>query len=195
MLDDLDPAVAAAFDCCARNVASRPARSSSKCRCRRSIVRPITFAPAASPARKRIRSTKRRLDRFDEYDPRVGKRIALGRDLSAADYVEFGRLRDRFIREVESIAAPFDAMLMPTVPCVAPTIAEATATDDDYFRWNGRILRNVGLINFLDGCAVSLPCHPPETAPVGLSVCGVAMSDRHTLAVAAAIEAALSKHE
>ena len=31
-----------------------------------------------------------RLDRLDEYDPRVGKRIALGGDLSAADYVELG---------------------------------------------------------------------------------------------------------
>ena len=136
---------------------------------------------------------KSRLDQLDEYDPRVGKRIALGGELSAADYVELGRLRERFIAEVESIAAPFDAMLMPTVPCIAPTIAEATATDDDYFRWNGRILRNVGLINFLDGCAVSLPCHAPGTAPVGLSVCGVAMSDRHTLAVAVAIEAALQR--
>ena len=46
-----------------------------------------------------------------------------------------------------------------------------------------RILRNNGLINFLDGCAASLPCHEPGGAPVGLMVCGVAGSDRHTLAV------------
>jgi aspartyl-tRNA(Asn)/glutamyl-tRNA(Gln) amidotransferase subunit A len=82
---------------------------------------------------------------------------------------------------------------MPTVPCVAPTIAEATGSDEDYFRWNSRILRNVGLVNFFDGCAVSLPCHTPGNAPVGLSVCGTAMRDRYTLAVAAAIATALGR--
>jgi aspartyl-tRNA(Asn)/glutamyl-tRNA(Gln) amidotransferase subunit A len=126
-----------------------------------------------------------------EYDPRVGQRVILGNALTGADYVELGRLRSAFIDEVEAAAAPFDAILMPTVPCVAPTIAECTASDEDYFRWNARILRNTGLVNFLDGCAVTLPCQAPDTAPVGLSVCGTAMSDRYTLAVAAAIEAVL----
>lgn len=134
-----------------------------------------------------------RLERLDEYDPRVGKRIALGKDLSAADYVEIMRLRAAYIADVEAAAAQYDAIVMPTAPCIAPTIAEATTTDDEYFRWNARIFRNAGLINFLDGCAVSLPCHSPGTAPVGLSVCGVAMSDRHTLAVARAVEAVLAE--
>ncbi len=141
--------------------------------------------------RRRIRFTQPRIGRIDEYDPRVGKRIVLGKDLSGADYVELGRLRSRAIEEFEAAVAPFDAILMPTVPCTAPTIAEATSSDEEYFRWNGRILRNVGLINFLDGCAVSVPCQESGMAPVGLSVCGVGMSDRWTLAVAAAVEAAL----
>jgi len=38
---------------------------------------------------------------------------------------------------------------------------------------------------------VSLPCQGPGEAPVGLMVCGVALADRHVLAVAAAIERAL----
>jgi aspartyl-tRNA(Asn)/glutamyl-tRNA(Gln) amidotransferase subunit A len=130
--------------------------------------------------------------RIDEYDPRVGKRVLLGKDLSAADYIELGRLRVAYIREVEAAAAPFDALLMPTVPCVAPTIAEATRSDEDYFRWNTRIFRNVGLVNFLDGCAVSLPCQQPGTAPVGLAICGTRLSDRRTLAVAAAVEGVLA---
>ena len=65
---------------------------------------------------------------------------------------------------------------MPTAPCVAPTIAEASASDDDYFRWNFRIMRNTGLINFLDGCAATLPIQPRGAAPVGLMVCGLAGS-------------------
>ena len=131
--------------------------------------------------------------RIGEYDPRVGKRILLGRSLSAADYLAFGELRAEMMREVGAAAAACDAIVMPTVPCIAPTIAEADASDDDYFRWNARILRNNGLINFLDGCAASVPCHEPGRAPVGLMVCGVAHSDRHTLAAAAAIERALRR--
>ena len=130
-------------------------------------------------------------DRLDEYDPRVAKRILLGKGLSAADYVELGLLRAAYMREVEALLEPFDAFLMPTTPCVAPTIAEVDRSDEDYFRWNMRILRNVGVVNFLDGCALSLPCHAPGTAPVGLSVCGAALADRHVLAVGAAIERAL----
>ena len=132
-------------------------------------------------------------ERIGEYDPRVGKRILLGKSVTASDYLALGDLRAQFMREIEPLAAGFDAILMPTTPCIAPTIAEADATDDDYFRWNMRILRNNGLINFLDGCAASLPCHEPGGAPVGLMVCGVAGSDRHTLVVAAAIERALAR--
>jgi aspartyl-tRNA(Asn)/glutamyl-tRNA(Gln) amidotransferase subunit A len=136
----------------------------------------------------------RHLGRIGEYDPRVGKRVVLGKDLSAAEYVALGFLRREFISELEALAAPFDAILMPTVPCTAPSIAEASASDEDYFRWNARILRNNGLINFLDGCAISIPCHEAGSAPVGLMVCGTAGTDRRILAVAAAIERSLSRH-
>ena len=132
-------------------------------------------------------------DRIDEYDPRVGKRILLGKSLSASDYLSFGDMRAEFIREVGVLAAGFDAIVMPTSPCIAPTIAETDASDDDYIRWNMRILRNNGLINFLDGCAASVPCHEPGKAPVGLMVCGTAGTDRHTLTVSAAIERALAR--
>ena len=129
--------------------------------------------------------------RLGEYDPRVAKRVLLGKDLSGADYVELGLLRAAYQRELGATLEPFDAFLLPAAPCIAPPIAEADASDDAYFRWNTRILRIVGLVNFLDGCAVSLPCQAPGAAPVGLMVCGPAMSDRRTLAVAAAIERAL----
>jgi aspartyl-tRNA(Asn)/glutamyl-tRNA(Gln) amidotransferase subunit A len=102
-------------------------------------------------------------------------------------------MRAQFQREVEALMAPFDAFLLPTVPCIAPPIAEVNASDESYFRWNGRILRLVGLVNFLDGCAASLPCQPRGSAPVGLMVSGPAMSDRRLLAVAAAVEGALAR--
>ncbi len=131
--------------------------------------------------------------RIAEYDPRVGKRIAMGTSLSGADYVELLELRAAFIREIERLAAPYDAIVMPTVPCIAPAISQAGASDEEYFRWNLRILRNNGLANFLDGCAATLPCHEPGAAPVGFMVCGSAGRDRHVLAVAAAVERALAR--
>ncbi len=131
--------------------------------------------------------------RVEEYDPRVGKRIAMGTSLSGADYVELLELRAAYMREVAVLAAPYDAIVMPTVPCSAPSIAQASASDEEYFRWNFRIMRNNGLVNFLDGCAATLPCHEPGTAPVGFMVCGTAGRDRHVLAVAAAIERTLER--
>lgn len=130
--------------------------------------------------------------RFDEYDPRVAKRVALGKDIAAWEHVELVRMREAFIQEIGALMAPFDAFLMPTAPCVAPGIAEASESDEAYFRWNARILRNTGLANFLDGCAATLPCHSPGEAPVGLMVCGVAMADRHVLAVARTVEGVLA---
>jgi aspartyl-tRNA(Asn)/glutamyl-tRNA(Gln) amidotransferase subunit A len=126
-----------------------------------------------------------------DYDPRVAKRVVLGKDIGGWEYVELGLLRASYQREVGALMAPFDACLMPTSPCLAPTIAEAGASDDAYFRWNARILRNTGLVNFLDGCAATLPCQAPGAGPVGMMVCGLPMSDRHVLAVARAIEAVL----
>jgi len=137
---------------------------------------------------------RKNAERLGEYDARVAKRVLMGKDLSAADYVDFGLMRGEFQREVEALMAPFDAFLLPSVPCIAPPIAEVDASDEAYFRWNGRILRTVGLVNFLDGCAASLPCHARGTAPVGLMVCGPAMSDRRILAVSAAVERALAQN-
>lgn len=146
------------------------------------------FAGAESYAIHRTR-----LERIDQFDPRVGKRILLFKDYSAGDYVELRLLREAFMRDVGALAAPYDAMLMPTVPSVAPTLEEAGTRDEDYFRWILRVMRNVGLINFLDGCAATLPCHAPGTAPVGLMVAGSALADRHVLAVAATIERVLAR--
>ncbi|MFH1555568.1 MAG: amidase, partial [Pseudomonadota bacterium] len=50
---------------------------------------------------------------------------------------------------------------------------------------------NPTFINFLDGCALSIPCHWPGTAPVGLMIAGAAGRDRAILAIGQAAEAAL----
>jgi aspartyl-tRNA(Asn)/glutamyl-tRNA(Gln) amidotransferase subunit A len=136
---------------------------------------------------------RERADRLDLFDPRVGQRITTGRDISAADYIALQRLRAEATAAFRELAATCDAVVMPTLPCIAPTIEETQRSFDDYIRWNLRLLRNVGLVNFLDGCALTLPCHAPDSAPVGFMVFGAGGNDRHVLAVGAAVEEALSK--
>jgi Asp-tRNA(Asn)/Glu-tRNA(Gln) amidotransferase A subunit family amidase len=89
---------------------------------------------------------------------------------------------------MEEALGPFDSLVMPTVPIVAPPIAELEASEEAFFKANGLLLRNPSTINLLDGCAVSIPCHAPGTLPAGMMVAGPAMSDRKILAVARAIE-------
>ncbi|HWI82622.1 amidase [Ramlibacter sp.] len=125
------------------------------------------------------------------YDPRVVSRILRGKELSAADYLDLRQARAAWTAEVGAALEGFDALVLPTVPVVAPTVAELTAADDDYFRANGLILRNPTLINFLDGCALSVPCHAPGTAPAGFMIAGGAMSDRRVLSLGLALEAIL----
>ena len=190
-LEDLDPQVAKAFD--ASLSALSKAGAVIEERKVPAFDRQAEYFKNGGFAGAEVYAIHRRwADRLDQYDPLVSKRIVLGKSITAWEYVVLGLLRAAYIAEAGAQMAPFDACLMPTSPCVAPTIAEVSASDDAYFHWNSRILRNTGLVNFLDGCAASLPCHAAGEAPVGLTVCGVAMADHHVLAAARAIEQVLA---
>jgi len=128
----------------------------------------------------------------DAYDPRVLSRIRRGQSMSAADLLELLQARMRWIASVEQRIAGYDAMIMPTVPIVAPTLAEM-ADDDAYYRNNALILRNPTFINFLDGCALSVPCHVPGSAPAGLMLAAAGGRDRAVLALGMAVEACLRR--
>lgn len=128
----------------------------------------------------------------DRYDPRVALRIRRGEAMSAADYVELTWARRDWIARMEAALAGFDAMLSPTVPMVAPPIAPLLASDDAFFAANGALLRNPSAINFLDGCALSVPCHAAGAMPVGLMVWSSALRDDAVLDASLAIEAALA---
>lgn len=129
--------------------------------------------------------------RGQEYDSRVATRMQLGAHYSAADYAQAKQARQEWIARMEQALQPFDALLMPTVPVVAPLIAELEASHEVFFNANRLLLRNPALINLLDGCAVSLPCHAQGSLPVGLMIAGPALHDARVMAIAGAIEAAL----
>ncbi len=123
----------------------------------------------------------------DLYDPRVISRIRRGAAMTAADYIDVLQARMRWIKAVERRMRGYDALVMPTVPVVAPRIADL-ADDAEYGRVNLLMLRNPTLINVLDGCAVSLPCHAPGDAPVGLMLAARRGQDHRLFAVAGAVE-------
>jgi aspartyl-tRNA(Asn)/glutamyl-tRNA(Gln) amidotransferase subunit A len=129
--------------------------------------------------------------RGTDYDPRVRVRIERGRGMSAADYVTLLADRARLIAQVDAVTAGFDALLLPTVPVVAPPLA-AFADDRDFARLNGLILRNPAIINFLDRCAVSLPIERTGELPVGLMAVGRHGEDRRLLGIALGLETALA---
>jgi len=125
------------------------------------------------------------------FDPRVAQRIALGQGVSAADYIVMQQRRRDWIRRTTQALAGFDALLCPTVPITAPPIDALQASDDAFFRANGLLLRNPFVVNFLDGCAFSIPCHAAGDLPVGLMLAAPGGHDAPLAAVARAVEAAL----
>ena len=112
--------------------------------------------------------------------------------LVRACVLQLGFDRATAIREAEKLLQGFDAIIYPTCAIVAPTIEEVDRSDDEYSRVNLLLLRNTGLMNMLDGCAATLPCPTRGEPPVGLSVAGLANSDKHILSVAQGIELALA---
>jgi aspartyl-tRNA(Asn)/glutamyl-tRNA(Gln) amidotransferase subunit A len=130
--------------------------------------------------------------RARDYDPRVRVRIERGRDMLAADYVRLRGERRRLIASFNDRLSPYDALLMPTVAKVAPPIT-AFAEDAEFARLNAIILRNPMAVNFLDGCAATVPIRQPKSLPAGLSVVGPQGSDARVLRVALAVEALLTR--
>ena len=132
------------------------------------------------------------VERESEYDRRVALRIRRGESMSAADYIDLvAARRDWIVRMVDALQG-FDALLSPTVPVVAPPLAPLVDDDEAFFVVNDLLLRNPSSVNFLDGCALTLPCQRDDELPVGLMVWHGAGQDDIVLTAGLAIEAVLA---
>lgn len=129
-------------------------------------------------------------DRSEAYDPRVAQRIRRGAAISAADYLDIQAERQRLISVARERLGDADAWLLPSVAIVPPKLADL-ADDAAFFATNGLVLRNTSVLNFLDGCALSLPCQRGDELPVGLSIAGLQGQDARVLQVSRSIEALL----
>jgi aspartyl-tRNA(Asn)/glutamyl-tRNA(Gln) amidotransferase subunit A len=136
---------------------------------------------------------RKQLDEHEaQYDPRVALRILRGARMSAADYIDLLAARQSWIARMEARLGSYDAVLSPTVPIVAPSIASVLHNDDEFFRINSLLLRNPSVVNMLDGCAISIPCHRPGQLPVGLMLWHAGLHDDAVLDLALQVETALA---
>ncbi|GBH26204.1 amidase [Burkholderia vietnamiensis] len=129
----------------------------------------------------------------DRYDPRVLARILKGQPASAADYLDLLAARAAMLDEAaRTVWSRFDALVAPTVPIVPPRIADLEAHDAAFAPTNALGLRNPAAFNFLDACALSLPCQPRGAAPVGRMLAAAPHRDDALLAIGQAVEAVLN---
>ena len=192
LLDGLAPEVSMAFSAALRKIADAGA-----------VVTEFEFPELADEIALSARANfsaveayaihrQRLADQSHLFDPRIARRLMLGKDMLAADYFELIQARQRLMRSAAQRTARFDALLAPTVPIIAPTMAEMNASDEVFLRNNSLLLRNCAPFNFLDRPALSLPCHESGSAPVGLMLIGETLQDKRVLAIGLGIETALS---
>jgi aspartyl-tRNA(Asn)/glutamyl-tRNA(Gln) amidotransferase subunit A len=191
LLDGLDATVARAFERTLQSLRAQGARIEDIVLPELAEVATINATGGFAAAESWAWHRKRLAERSARYDPRVAMRIRRGETMGAADYVDLLQARTHWIDRMDAAMRGIDAMLSPTVPMVAPEIAPLVASDEAFFAANGALLRNPSMVNLLDGCALSLPCHRPDELPVGLMVWSGALADDRVLGIGLAIEAAL----
>jgi aspartyl-tRNA(Asn)/glutamyl-tRNA(Gln) amidotransferase subunit A len=124
------------------------------------------------------------------YGPRVLAAIRLGQSALATEYLAGLRYRGPFVARVEALLEERDALLLPTIPVVAPEIgARAVRLGDGREAGIQESLTALpGAFNCSGSPVVSLPIGLVGGLPVGASLVGRIGGDHELLRVAAAIE-------
>ena len=120
-------------------------------------------------------------------DPNVRARIERGGKVAAADYIAALQERARLVRAMDAALADLDALVMPTTPIVAPTIAEV-ADPAIFAARNAALLRNTAIANAFDLCAISLPLPVQASLPIGLMLVARNRHDHRLFQIAAGME-------
>ena len=191
MLENLDTSVARAFERSLQTLRAAGARISEQPLPQLAELAGLQANGGFSAAESYTWHRQLQADHSPHYDPRVLARIQRGAAISAADYIGLQQARRDWILRVERALEGYDAVLSPTVPVVAPplsTVLPGPERDQAFFDLNALLLRNPGVVNLLDGCALSLPCHTPDELPVGLMIWHGAMRDDVVLNISQQVE-------
>ena len=135
-------------------------------------------------------------DRYDDYSDNVRSQLEAGRCMTAVDYLRAQQFRERFNSNVTAALAPYDALLLPTLPVTAPRIgqefvriADRSVSCQDAMTYVAWVANMTGLP------AVSVPCgFDRARLPVGLMMIGSASADHELLKIASAYQAVTDWH-
>jgi aspartyl-tRNA(Asn)/glutamyl-tRNA(Gln) amidotransferase subunit A len=186
VMDELDPIVAAAFDRACKALSAKGVK-----------VEPVdlpqlndlpTINAKGGFAASEAFAWHQRLIalRGNLYDPMVHPRIMRGKEMTGAEYIDLLAARADLQKRVSAVTSNYDAIIMPTCAIVAPTHDEVS-TAEGFTKKNMLLLRNTTVGNFLDRCAISLPCHAAGELPVGFMLMGEAMADKRVLAMSRSV--------
>ena len=147
---------------------------------------PIVAAEAATAHGRLLR------ERRDEVQPVVHARAAVGFSVSAVQYLEAQRMRERFAQEFAAAFADADVLLMPTIPEPAPAYAAAKAGSvEEVVARMGRFSRLTRPLNAAAVPALSVPCgFSADGRPLALQIVGRAFDEATVLRVGRAYERA-----
>ena len=186
VMDELDPTVAQAFDRACKALSAKGVKIEQLDLPQLDELPAINVKGGFAASEAYAWHHKLIARRGNLYDPMVHPRIMRGKEMTAADYIDLLAARSDLQKRVSAVTANYDAVIMPTCAIVAPTQDEVS-TPDGFTRKNMLLLRNTTVGNFLDRCAISLPCHAAGELPVGFMLMGEAMADKRVLAMARSV--------
>ena len=131
--------------------------------------------------------------RAADYQPPVLERLRRGRTISAVDYLEARDVREALRRAVDAALDGVNALVLPTLPIVAPRLGAGGVSMDNgqTLLVRAAMLRLTQLFNMTGHPAISLPI-PTDGLPVGLQLVGRRDRTEELLAVASVCERALA---
>jgi aspartyl-tRNA(Asn)/glutamyl-tRNA(Gln) amidotransferase subunit A len=193
VMDDLDPIVAKVFERACKQLAAKGAKVEQVDLPQLNELPAINAKGGFAASEAYAWHHKLIARRGNMYDPFVHPRIMRGKEMSAADYIDLLHARADLQKRVSAVTQNYDAIVMPTCAITAPTLQEVS-TPEGFTRKNLLLLRNTTIGNFLDRCAISLPCHAAGELPVGFSLMGEAMADKRLLALARSVAPVVAAH-
>lgn len=118
-------------------------------------------------------------------DPYVLECILKSAEVTSKEVEEARSKRVEAIRAFKEMADKFDILIAPTVPVIAPLLDDAR---DNPGKFGPRLSQNTSAVNWVDGCAATIPMNSHGAPGTGLMLFGRAGSDWHVLEMARLID-------
>jgi aspartyl-tRNA(Asn)/glutamyl-tRNA(Gln) amidotransferase subunit A len=130
--------------------------------------------------------------RLGDYGGDVRGRLLAGLFVPATAYVTAVRARSVIAAAFRSAAEPFDCLVAPTLPSVAPLFGRSDPLAENLFRQG--LLRYTAPWSLVGWPVVSVPCGFADGMPVGLSIIARRFRDADALAIAARFQRTTDWH-